>query len=449
MRKFKSTIIFIILPILTGLYFLGSFYYRDRFPRRVYVNEVNIGGMTLEKADNKLSKAILWDKLTIKSNTEDFLEIHAEEIDYKYMATPELPKIFNEENNQNWFLSLFKDSVYTTPILYDYNKDRIKSMIDTIGAFDRELLDAQIIYLDSSNTFIIQPHSYEIKISKEELFDMVVEAIDKRNTSVNIEANIEQPSIFDDNKALITTKDKANEYLDLQIKYDFEDRVEIVDGSVIKDFIAFEGTDLNIDPEKVKEYVAEIGRKYDTFGRSRRFKTSTGKIINTNGGSYGWLIHRGETADALIEHIKTGESKTIEPVYSYRALIRSTDDIGNSYVEIDLEDQMVYVYIQGQLKIKTPTVTGNLSKGQGTPTGVYPINYKETDAILTGEDYASPVKYWMPFNKDIGLHDADWREEFGEEIYKEDGSNGCVNLPPEDARTIFDLVYPGMPVIVH
>lgn len=449
MKRVRSVIIFIALPILIGLYFLGTFYYKNKFPRNVYVNEVNIGGLTFPKADNKLSKTDLWDKITIKSNTEDFLEIKAEEIDYKYVSTPGLSEIFNEENEQNWLLSFFKDSKYTTPIISDYNKEKIKNMIDTIEAFDKKLLDAHIVYSSGSHAFVIEPHSYEFKITKEELFDLVVESIEKRDNEINIEKNIEQPSIFDEDKSLIASKNKANEYLKLEIKYDFGDREELIDGSILKDFIIFQGTELDIDLEKVKEYVAELGRKYDTFGKSRKFKTSKGKYINTNGGSYGWLINRGETAGALIEHIKSGENKTIEPIYSYKALIRDTNDIGDSYVEIDLDEQMVYVYIQGELEIKTPTVTGNLSKDQGTPRGVYPINYKETDAILTGEDYVSPVKYWMPFNKHIGLHDADWRDEFGEDIYKEDGSNGCINLPPENAKTIFDLVYPGMPVIVY
>ena len=55
----------------------------------------------------------------------------------------------------------------------------------------------------------------------------------------------------------------------------------------------------------------------------------------------------------------------------------------------------------------------------------------------------------MPFNGDVGLHDADWRSNFGGDIYKNNGSHGCINLPPGNAKTIFELVYPGMPVIVH
>ena len=64
-------------------------------------------------------------------------------------------------------------------------------------------------------------------------------------------------------------------------------------------------------------------------------------------------------------------------------------------------------------------VSGCVNKGTTTPRGTYGITYKERDATLNGENYSSPVKYWMPFNGDIGMHDADWRNEgdFGGDIY--------------------------------
>ena len=449
MKKLRSVIIFIVAPILIAFYFIGAFYYKDKFPRKVYVNEVNIGGLNLVKADKKLRKADLWDKIIIKSDSEEFLEIGSEEIDYQYLGTDGLDKIFNKENEQNWFLASFNNSVYTADTLSDYNKDTIKTMIDDIPQLDKKLLDANIIYSNNLDSFIIEPHSYEIQITKDELFDLVVHAIEEKEMEVNIEKHIKQPTIFEDNKSLIASRDKANEYLKMKIKYDFEDRKELIDGPILKDFITFNETELDIDRDEVKDYVVKLARKYDTFGSNRKFRTSKGDIITTNGGSYGWLIHRGKTTDDLIEHIKSGEDKVIEPIYSYEALIRNSDDIGDSYIEIDLKDQMVYLYIKGKLKVQTKTVTGNIAKGNDTPKGVYPVNYKERDAILKGEDYASPVDYWIPFNKNVGLHDASWRSEFGGDIYEKNGSNGCVNLPPNMAKSIFDLAYPGMPVIVH
>ena len=48
----------------------------------------------------------------------------------------------------------------------------------------------------------------------------------------------------------------------------------------------------------------------------------------------------------------------------------------------------------------------------------------------------------------IGIHDADWRDEFGGEIYKTNGSHGCINVPSEVMPELYDMVELGTPVIM-
>ena len=66
-----------------------------------------------------------------------------------------------------------------------------------------------------------------------------------------------------------------------------------------------------------------------------------------------------------------------------------------------------------------------------------------------GETYSSPVKFWMPFNGNIGMHDASWRSQFGGDIYVTGGSHGCVNLPRKKAEEIFDVIEKGEAVVVY
>ena len=94
-------------------------------------------------------------------------------------------------------------------------------------------------------------------------------------------------------------------------------------------------------------------------------------------------------------------------------------------------------------------MSGNVSKGHTTPPGIFALTYKQRDAGLKGEGYASPVKFWMPFNGGIGFHDASWRSSFGGSIYKTGGSHGCVNMPYAAAKELFENVYAGMPVICY
>lgn len=107
------------------------------------------------------------------------------------------------------------------------------------------------------------------------------------------------------------------------------------------------------------------------------------------------------------------------------------------------------VYKNGSLVVQGDVVTGNVSENDATPAGVYRLKYKERNATLKGQGYSSPVSYWMPFNGGIGIHDANWRSVFGGEIYKTGGSHGCVNSPYDLAKTVFENIDAGTPVVCY
>lgn len=99
--------------------------------------------------------------------------------------------------------------------------------------------------------------------------------------------------------------------------------------------------------------------------------------------------------------------------------------------------------------VESDFVSGNERRGDSTPAGAYSLTYKQRNAVLKGANYASPVAFWMPFNGNIGMHDATWRGSFGGSIYKTNGSHGCINLPPAVAMKIFENIEKGMPVLCY
>ena len=125
------------------------------------------------------------------------------------------------------------------------------------------------------------------------------------------------------------------------------------------------------------------------------------------------------------------------------------NDYGDSYVEINLTAQHLFLYKEGKLVIESDFVSGNHARGFDTPTGAYGITYTQKDATLRGDNYETPVSYWMPFAGNVGMHDASWRSQFGGSIYKTAGSHGCINLPPSVAKVIFENVSKNYPVLVY
>ncbi len=214
-----------------------------------------------------------------------------------------------------------------------------------------------------------------------------------------------------------------------------------------------------LDLDKLNDFVVSYCRSINTFGIKRKFMTSEGKEITITVGDYGWWVNFDKTMDnfqaSLIKLLKGEEPDVINTVF-WQTAARLVDksqpfpnDYGNSYVEISLAKQHLWYYINGKLFLESDIVSGNPNNKNATPVGIYSITYKERQATLTGPNYRTPVEYWMPFNKDVGLHDATWQPIFGGNRYLSNGSNGCINLPFEIAKNIYSKINKFDPVIVY
>ena len=133
----------------------------------------------------------------------------------------------------------------------------------------------------------------------------------------------------------------------------------------------------------------------------------------------------------------------------------------NEFIEIDESSQLLRLIVSSKRVMEAPTVTGLPGEKQ-TSTGCYEMYDKARSVVLRGRGYEAYVDYWMPFNEEEGLHDAEyhtcatggnhgWRshKDFGGTTYITNGSHGCVNLYNETAKYIYDNVPVGTKVIVH
>ncbi len=114
--------------------------------------------------------------------------------------------------------------------------------------------------------------------------------------------------------------------------------------------------------------------------------------------------------------------------------------------------QKMKLVVDGEEIFVTDVVTGT-RYSRDTPAGEFEIWFKETN--FTFEKYGVTSEYFMPlkwkngYGTDYGFHDASWRYgQFGGNIYEENGSHGCINMPLDEARTLYEYAYEGMPVYI-
>ena len=124
-------------------------------------------------------------------------------------------------------------------------------------------------------------------------------------------------------------------------------------------------------------------------------------------------------------------------------------EIGNTYVEVSIPQQHLWYYQDGKVVLECAVVTGQVGV-HDTPLGCYYITQMINGTYLTGEEYNNWVNRWMRLTVDgIGIHDANWRTSFGGDIYKTDGSHGCVNMPNLKAAELYKAVDLGTVVVIH
>lgn len=444
----------VVVAFVLVMYITGMIMYKNKITGTVYVGNESYVDMDMDSIIKEHKEKAKEYKLTITSKDLDESVLSADDlgvgIDEKVLYS-DLQTIMNDKSNIAWMLDKLKSKEYKVNADYTYNGDLVEKKVTEICKSKtlKKATNAKVKYDEAKKCYVIQEEDNGSKLEFDRVYEEITNAIVNEETSIDLSGCIKGAKITTESAKLKRTVDKLNKYL-VNIKVDFGDREENIDADLIHTWIKVnKNCSVSFDKDKIKEEVIRWSEKYDTFGTTRKFKTHSGKVINISGGSYGWMIRRDYTVDRIVETIIEGKDAEMEPVYSYEGFRREKDEIGDTYIEVGLSEQHVWVYDKGKLVLDTPCVTGNVSLGHGTPSGVYPLNYKTRNATLSGQGYSTPVSYWMPFNNNIGLHDASWRSSFGGSIYRTGGSHGCVNLPVDKARQMYNLVIEKEPVIVY
>jgi hypothetical protein len=206
---------------------------------------------------------------------------------------------------------------------------------------------------------------------------------------------------------------------------------------------------VNFISSKSIPFVQDLATKYDEIIPSVSITSSKGEQKTIRGGDIGTRLSVFKELSKILENVRNAEVVSREPNYAMKGLPAGVFDSNKTYVEISISDQKLWYYKNGSLVIESSVVTGCPKLGHSTPGGAYYVKYMQTNATLEGPGYSAHVRYWMPFNNGIGLHDAQWRNKFGEAIYLADGSHGCINLPLSTAQTIYQTISPGTIVLLY
>ena len=453
----------IVAGAILLVYLVGSIYFRNHFYIRSTVNGVGASFKSAEAAYEKINDSanvytisfVNADGDVVNQVSSDTLGV---EVNYD---VDQVRDLLDKQTGFNWIGRIFAPAEYYTKTGNSYDAAKVKEVAGSLDfSMHKATVESQDAYINfNGSEFEIVDEVYGDTIDQQGVEDAIIFAVENLKTKINISDGTcyHKPHITADNPKMQAAVETLNKYMGADIHYDLGEGIteDIPAETKATWFVWDDDFNVSMNTEAIGEFVDSMCQKYNTYGKNREFTTTSGEQVTVPGGSYGWKISHDGEVNQIVSDLEAGEDVTRDFVYHSfvegkycTAASHGEHDYGGSYVEVNLTEQHVYVYKDGVMVYDTPCVTGKISENHGTHPGTFPIAFKQSPAILRGDDYASKVRYWMPFNDGQGLHDADWRHEFGGTIYKTGGSHGCVNLPIPAAKEIYGIVEANWPVLV-
>lgn len=472
----KNRILFrslFVIFIFTLLYGGGSYYFTEHFFPNTYINDIDVGFLSDEAARERLSTANRPESIELIKNDRSTESIDLKKLDYRRQYE-DLSNQIASQDNFKWPLYIFEDKDLKLKYEDILDEDKLRELMYDLEFMKEEMIapeDAYILRDEESREYSIEKEIYGNTVLEEELFNMLRKYIIeyKSTLSLDDEGLYMYPELKADNEYLILKTALLNKINGINAELDMaaELKLKLDTGEIFSFYKEPVCGDYSFNEENILSYLNCLSLRYDTVSENgyRLFNAADGRTVKIK-TNYGWKLDKEKTAEFLKSSLNEiavllnsdlheQNSFIINAVWSSMAHSHKPRDIGDTYAEVDITNQTVYMIRDKQLIFTSPCVTGRLTAGRKTPDGIYSITYKQPGKVLTGRNpdgsisYQSPVSFWMPFNRGIGFHDATWRNKFGGEIYKRGGSHGCINMPYNKAKELYQLVYTSMPVVCY
>lgn len=436
-----------------------NYYYSQGFPAFTWINSVYCTGKSIEEVNRELLLEAKAPILTIIDAEGKTHELNLETVGYHADYTNELAAYMDGAKEKSLFEKIRIGHKITIEPKISFQEELLRESFFDMDFIKNEMADeGQVAIVKEDGQYVLK-NTLRERLNWNNAYEYTARCVQSGTMIVDLT----QGECYDDflatkkQEETLKVWDKLSAFLKCDIVYDMGDALYPLDETVTSAFVltdengAFlydENGDFQVDDSAIAAFVASLATEYDTVGTMLEFQSTRGDIISIPYKKYGTQINQAKECAYLKQAFLEKRKEHHVPVYKQEGFVRGKNDIGFTYIEIDMSQQILYVYEEGELTLQTEIVTGNEKRGWSTPAGVNYVYAKQKNRILRGEDYASFVNYWMPVNGGIGIHDATWRKSFGGEIYKTSGSHGCINVPKENMIEIYDRIEVGTPVIM-
>ncbi|NRD80074.1 L,D-transpeptidase family protein [Bacillus sp. BRMEA1] len=437
-----------------------SYHQSTRFNSNITINGTKVGGMTAEQALKTLKSTILKNVVYVGQE-----KIYDGKDTMMGFTDQDLSSVTKVLNSQHTFFPSSKAKNYSLmPNQEDHYRSQTmkKQVEEKLSSLNKNLtapLDAEAHLEDGKITISKSKNGKQYDIAK------LIKDYEQQEYKSEIHLNPVYIQPIKEDSPIVKKEVKLlQDLVQRSVDYQVQDQDYTLNASdLIKNASVSKDMTYTIDTSEIKNKISDINNSQSTLYKNFQFKTHTGSVVTVKGQTYGWAINITKESKRVKEAFEKGEtSLPAKYVYgdgwsTYGNGYKNTTNngIGNTYAEVSIQEQRIWLYKNGQLVLTTNVVTGKHSTNEDTPKGVWYIEYKESPSVLKGSEVGNPnysvkVNYWAPFTLGgVGFHDASWRTNWKSDAYLEQGSGGCVNTPPGVMKSVYDNLSENEPVVVY
>ena len=490
MKKKLGIAAIIVGVLFAAVVIYSKVVYGSKWYANTTINGLDVSGMTLDESKKLVSDWAANYSLAVKGRDDGTLTIKSSDIDYKVSSDQPLEETFKSQHN-SLTLPFLKHKV---SLNYDvnYNTDKLSKLVSKsamVAGSDKYKIvapeDATYKYDDSTHNIEIVKEVLGNTIKEKQFTQKIEDSLKKLSTKLNVSKD---KSVYKQPK-LLSTSEECKKNLSIYrkhcmkfitVKLTKKLKKNITPTQIIS-LVKIKNGKVTYSDKDIENYVERLCLRYKTEGKTRKFKSHTGKTISISGGDFGWRIDYDDLLAKLTKAIKAESKDSDVSAYAENASAENKkalttnvkvnwtntgyvlhEDKANlmndyntkDYIEVDLSAQYVYVFKKGKVVFKCPCITGLPTAKKHTTPGAWYIKQRQTTRVLVGEnnEYRTPVAYWARITwTGIGFHAAPWQAwgAWSPNSYRSVGSHGCVNLSTGNAASIYGYTYIGQIVFIH
>lgn len=455
-----------LVGVVAIIYFAGVFVFMGRFFPHTSILDMDISGMTPDEVHEMLDGVLGDYTFKVEGHGLD-LTLAAKDMGMTLDSQAIADNLLSQMDPWAWPYEVFQNHDDTQDLVSTFEEtalaDTIQAAVDAVNSKGQAPKNASLAFDDAAQAFKIEPEEEGNTLLADVVLDQVTKGTVNFAPKVKLtDAVLAKPSVTEDDPALAAARDQANTYMDgaLTLTMAGKEVLAIDKEAIAEQVKVADDLTVSFDATPLVSMVQEKVNAMDTVGATRTYTRPDGKKFTVKGGDYGWITDSQATAEKVKEALEAGEGGTIEIVMKQNAATAPDEhgrDFGSRYIDVDLKKQHATLFDEdGKVLWESDIVSGLPKDGRDTPEGTYYIKTNDGKSVLRGykpdgtKDYETEVEYWMPFkDNSIGFHDAGWQAKFGGKWYKEHGSHGCVNLPPDKAKELHEVLEVGDVVVVH